>query len=213
MIQEIETKFDIPETADEARLIEKLEQIVQAAGFIIPVRKRVCREFQYYDTLALNVYHHGETVRRVGGFDPAKDKATFRYDFKVGPPERRYEANHWSPTVLTPGQIVEQFQLQEFYQELFPSASAATTHQKLKIQRGETLIEATFDYFNVHEGAPFRELELELERGEVSDLIQLSAGVQQSLRLQSVRKQKYSRVIESMPKYRDLVSTLRSDPS
>ena len=96
--------------------------------------------------------------------------------------------------------ILNQFDLMRFYAEIFPSAFATTQHHKMKLQRRGTLIEATLDYFNVVDGAGFRELELELEHGDKSDLIVLREPIQNQLGLKRISKQKYNRVIESIPK-------------
>jgi hypothetical protein len=162
----------------------------------------VQREFQYYDTHNLDIYRRGETLRRVGGFDFTKDKGAFRYDFKIGPVDDRYEANHWVNEILHPTMILQQFDLERFYAEIFSSAFAKTKHHKMKLERSGTIIEATLDYFNVLDGIEFSELELELELGDASELIILVEPLKSNLGLEKVNKQKYSRVIESMSRYK-----------
>jgi|TARA_Y100000310_G_C20686775_1_gene819528 inorganic triphosphatase YgiF len=205
MDREIEIKLDVPQDVETDTILERLERIVQDRGFMIVSPKVVERDFQYYDTLNLDIYRRGETLRRVGGFDPTKSKGAFRYDFKIGPIDNRYEANHWTNQQLDDTAILKQFDLERFYAEIFPSASAKTQHHKMKLERRGTIIEATLDYFNVHDGAGFRELELELEQGDVSGLTILSDPLQSEIGLERTHKQKYSRVIESILKYKTLI--------
>ena len=188
MEQEIEIKLDVPLDIKTNDILERLEQIVKQNGFTITEPKVVGRNFQYYDTSNLDIYRRGETLRRIGGFDPNIDKGLFRYDFKIGPIEDRYEANHWTSAELDENEILNQFDLMRFYAEIFPSAFATTQHHKMKLQRRGTLIEATLDYFNVVDGAGFRELELELEHGDKSDLIVLREPIQNQLGLKRISK-------------------------
>tara|TARA_Y100000310_G_C20313877_1_gene637493 strand:+ start:98 stop:703 length:606 start_codon:yes stop_codon:yes gene_type:complete len=196
MQREIETKFDIPTESDTDSIIKKLEEVVQQQGFTILTSTIVEREFQYYDTPNFEVYKKGETIRRVGGFNPEKSKGIFRYDFKIGPIENRYEANHWTNKILEPIEILEKFDPKKFYTEIYPSASASTQHHKIKLQREETLIEASIDYFSIKKEVGFKELELELEKGTILELNGLSQVVQKQLELETINKQKYSRVLE-----------------
>ncbi|MAF99567.1 MAG: hypothetical protein CMH61_03045 [Nanoarchaeota archaeon] len=205
MQQEIEIKLDIPQDVTTNTVLRKLERIVQDRGFTIVSPKVVERDFQYYDTPNLDIYRRGETLRRVGGFDPNKSRVAFRYDFKIGPIDDRYEANHWTSEQLDDTAILKQFDLERFYARIFPSASANTQHHKMKLERRGTIIEATLDYFNIIGGAGFRELELELEHGDISGLTILSEPLQSELGLERTHKQKYSRVIESIPKYKTLI--------
>lgn len=205
MEQEIEIKLDVPLDIGTNDILERLEKIVQDNGFMVMSPKVVERNFQYYDTSNLDIYRRGETLRRVGGFDPNKNRGTFRYDFKIGPIDDRYEANHWTNERLDDATILKQFDLERFYTEIFPSASAKTKHHKMKLERRGTIIEATLDYFSVLEGVGFRELELELEHGDVSGLTILSEPLQSEFGLERIHKQKYNRVIESIPKYKPLI--------
>ncbi|HII71968.1 TPA: hypothetical protein HA265_04405 [Candidatus Woesearchaeota archaeon] len=205
MQKEIEIKLDIPQDLGTDTVLKRLERIVQDRGFIIVSPRVVDRDFQYYDTPGLDVYMRGETLRRVGGFDPAGNRGAFRYDFKIGPIDDRYEANHWTDERLDCAAILDRFDLERFYAEIFPSASAKTQHHKMRLEREGTIIEATLDCFKVLDGVGFRELELELEHGDVSGLTVLSGPLQSGLGLERSHRQKYSRVIESMPKYRTLI--------
>ena len=208
MKKEIETKFDVPLELDVNGTLSKLKAIINEEGFSVTASIIEHRTFQYYDTSNLDVYKKGETIRRVSGFKKGEDKALHRYDFKVGALDDRYEANQWSNDLLTSPEILERLNLKKFYAVIIPSAFANTQHDKMKLKKDETLIELTIDYFKVDEGGEFRELELELEHGSASDLKVLSEKIKINLDLKEINQQKYSRVIESMPKYRTQVISL-----
>ena len=102
-------------------------------------------------------------------------------------------------TDVTLDAILKRFDLGRFYLRILPSAFTITQHHKIKLYRKNTVIEATLDYFNISKGLEFRELELELEYGPESELIFLAEQIQNKLDLKRISKQKYNRVIESIP--------------
>jgi hypothetical protein len=205
MEREIETKFDLPLDLPEEDVLCSLLEAAAATGCGFNMESPITRNFQYYDTGRLDVYLQGHTVRRVGGFSP-QHKGAFRYDFKVGTIVDRYEAKHWSNNILTPEEIIEQFNLQRFYSRLEESAYADTKHEKMKIERDGIVIEATIDLFDVKHGSKFRELELELQEGGSMELLKdISVRVQQALCLRPLSLQKYSRVIQGMLQYKDII--------
>lgn len=207
MEREIETKFDVPLELPQEDILKVLLEVGAAAGCGFMMQSPVTRNFQYYDTGNLDVYRQGNTVRRVGGFGP-QHKGLFRYDFKVGPIDDRYEAKHWSDDTLTPEQILNRFSLHRFYSALEVSAYADTQHEKMELDREGTVIEPTIDLFNVKDGGKFRELELELKKGNNTAMLHdISGKVQQALGLRSLTQQKYSRVIQSMPVYHGTILT------
>lgn len=196
MNQEIETKFDIPPTIPDNIIISGLEECATRCGFHVGTWEIVTREFQYYDTPELHFYTRGETVRRVSGFDLTTAKARFRYDYKTGSLEDRYEQELLSDEELSLSDIAQKLSLPEQYRNISISASAPTTHTRAKITRNETVIKTTIDYFDVRKGTAFKELELELGQGNKEYLQNLSQMVIDGLYLQRIHKQKYSRVIE-----------------
>ncbi len=208
MKREREVKFDVPLDLDINDFLERLRAIVSNMGYSVLSSQQVERTFQYYDTHHLEVYRNGETIRRVGGFDHTTSKGFFRYDFKKGSIDERYETNYWANERLSASEILERLRLRSFYQVIFPSAAAETQHHKMKIRREGTLIEVVLDYFMVLEGARFRELELELEDGQMSDLTVLAEHIRDGQKVTPMTTQKYSRVIESISRYRSL---LRND--
>jgi len=207
MEQEIETKFDVPSEVSEKELLPKLEKIIEEQKYLCVSRTQETRHFQYYDTPDLDLYQRGETLRKVSGFNPKKHPALFRYDLKIGQLDNRYEDNKWLNKELSPEQLRDLFHLAAIYANLSPSAAASTSHFKINIQRDNTKVEVSLDYFAVEEGTPFCELELELKAGNQTNLFDFSQRVQEELRLTPLDKQKYSRVIESMRKYKLFYST------
>ena len=91
--------------------------------------------------------------------------------------------------------------LEKYYPTIMPSALADTNHWKLYLQKGDTKVEVTLDFYQVHGGQDFKELELELESGSQANWQDLSELVKKELNLKSIETQKYSRIIEGMPKY------------
>jgi len=175
-------------------------------------------QFQYYDTPELLVYSDGETIRRVSGFpSSSRPKGTHRYDFKLGPIDNRFERNHWSDQLYTPQEMLEKVASGCSYQNIIPSAFANTKHLKMYFERQGTTVESTHDLFDVQDGTPFKELELELKEGNRKDLeVELKEGnrkdleeiaeqVRTGLGLITINTQKYSRVIEGMPKYAEVI--------
>ena len=77
-----------------------------------------------------------------------------------------------------------------------------TNHLKMFFEKEGSRIEVTQDIFRVREGTDFRELEIELQLGDVAPWRDLSERVRAEIGLQPIRRQKYARVIEGMPKYR-----------
>ncbi len=200
MNKEIELKYDVPLQYDCAKLLQGLEEIITQNGFSVLLQKHVTRTFQYYDTLDLQIYQKGETIRRVGGFDLEKDKGLFRYDFKIGPINDRYEKNHWANEVLDAQSILKTFGLERFYGEILESAYADTEHQQIVFGKGMVKLEATVDYFKLQNGKEFKEFEVELKDGDVGILHHVGRRVEDIFHLECMSKQKYTRVIELMNK-------------
>ncbi|MAG61184.1 hypothetical protein CL619_05325 [archaeon] len=205
MEKEIEVKFDVPIDRPLKDLWEECSGIVLSNRFNLVSSKDVTRRFDYFDTPDLEIYRKGETLRKISGFDPNEDRAVFRYDFKIGPIEDRYEVKHWTNRKFSIEKILDSFGLRKFYQHISTSASANTSHWKRQFALGSNLVEASLDIFNVAQGARFCELELELEQGDPDQLRRIADLVCDQLSLQTVNIQKYARVVESMPKYFGLI--------
>ena len=197
MKREIEVKFDMPIHIPEIDILSGIEDIASRHGLAVQPWETVRREFVYYDTTKLNYYQREETVRRVSGFDLAKSKGVYRYDYKSGTLEDRWEEVVWSNKELTLIEIAQQLTLPEKYAGITISALARTTHTRTKLTDDKTILQATIDYFDVQKGIPFRELEIELESGEEKQLHSVSHTLAHVLNLKRVHKQKYARVLES----------------
>lgn len=197
MKQEIETKFDVPLGLSEQIILNKLRSIAVKQRFNVGDLEIEVRQFQYYDTPNLDLYKKGETIRRVSGFDLAKNKGRFRYDFKIGNLNNRYEENYWTNLELSIQDILSRFNL-KMHKFLVISAIADTKHYKIILSKDKTIIEATLDLFNVRNGAYFKELEIELKEGNYNFLTEISNKLKSALDLQAVSRQKYSRVIDSL---------------
>lgn len=200
--QEVETKFDVPFETDESKLILAVANIFAANRWRLSRTNFETLQFQYYDTPELLAYSHGETIRRISGFpNSSQPKGTYRYDFKLGPIDKRFERNHWSDQLYTPQEILEKVANECPYQDIIPSAFANTKHLKIYFERKGTTIESTHDLFKVQEGIFFKELELELKTGNQEDLEEISEQVRGELGLIVINTQKYNRVVEGMPAY------------
>src|SRR3989338_5484457 len=204
--QEIEPKFDVPIETDESKLILAVANISAANGWRLSRTNFETLQFQYYDTPELLVYSNGEPIRRVSGFpNSSRPKGTHRYDFKLGPIDNRFERNHWSDQLYTPQEMLEKVASGCSYQNIIPSAFANTKHLKMYFERQGTTVESTHDLFDVQDGTPFKELELELKEGNRKDLEEIAEQVRAGLGLITINTQKYSRVIEGMPKYAEVI--------
>ncbi len=204
--REVESKFDVPLNTDKAHLmLEVGDMAAKQLWTLVGCRYEVL-VFQFFDTTNFDAYRNGDTIRCVGGFRPASSpKAAYRYDFKVGPLDNRIEKKLWDDRVYTPSELVSAVQLPEPYTTIAESALANTNHLKMFFEKEGTRIEVTQDIFSVKEGNNFRELEIELQKGNPEPWRDLSEKVRTEIGLQPVHIQKYARVIESMPKYRDLI--------
>ncbi len=201
--QEVETKFDVPIEMEESKLILAVANIFATNGWRLSrTNSEIPLQFQYYDTPELLVYSNGETIRRVSGFpNSSRPKGTHRYDFKLGPIDNRFERNHWSDQLYTPQEMLDKVASGCSYQNIIPSAFANTKHLKMYFERQGTMVESTHDLFDVQDGTPFKELELELKKGNRKDLEEISEQVRAELGLRAINTQKYNRVIEGMPAY------------
>jgi len=210
MKREIEHKFKIGITEDSGEILTRLKKIVIENGWSILNEKEVSRTFVYYDTPSQKCYKNGEIIRRVEGFE--KDaKGKFRYDFKTGSIDNRYESSIWMDHELTPEEIVKGLTLSDRYSDIIESARANTKHNKMLISKNETRVEITLDEFKLLDrhkkpllkvGSPkghylmgLRDLELELKAGDISDLDELALKVE-SITAGRSSKQKYSQIIE-----------------
>jgi len=200
MKQEIEKKFDVPLTLPDAKIILGIGACAQRCGFEVGVWETVTRRFVYYDTPELNFYERGETVRRISGFDPSKVKGRYRYDYKTGTLDERFERELWWNKKLKNSDIAQRLALPEKYKNIDKNALANTTHTRAKLTMGEVLIHATIDYFDVQEGFQFRELELELRKGSKEHLNALDEAVMNIMNLKHENRQKYTRIIDTIRK-------------
>ncbi|PIN74529.1 hypothetical protein COV18_06525 [Candidatus Woesearchaeota archaeon CG10_big_fil_rev_8_21_14_0_10_37_12] len=154
MEREIEIKFGIPTSAYE-EILKKVAQIARDGGYDVVEPRFESREIQYYDCHIVGGYGDyainkaGATVRRVGRFDSNNHPAIFRYDFKKGVWDDRVEQSKWSNKELIPEEICELLELGDSYRNLFPSAFAYTKHEKQKMRKGMTIIEASVDAVSV----------------------------------------------------------------
>ena len=204
--REVESKFEIPFKMGKAYLMLMVGNIAAREGWHLTNCKYEELFFQYFDTPQLDAYKNGDTIRRVSGFPAASNaKATYRYDFKIGPIDNRLEKNHWDDQQYTPQELVSVLELPPPYASLMVSASANTNHQKMFFEKDGSRVEVTQDIFNVHDGLFFRELEIELKKGNQVHWRELSDKVRTELGLKAVHSQKYSTIIEGMPRYNDRI--------
>ena len=152
--------------------------------------------FNYFDNENKDAYRRGETIRQVGEFNGRE--GIYRYDFKIGPITDRLGGSYWSDEQYFSSEVAELLGLPQRYSSISMSASARTNHLKLYFEKNGTHVEVTHDIFDVVNGSGFKELEIELEAGDVEEFEGISRIVQSTLGLKSLDKQKYSRVIESM---------------
>jgi len=208
--KEIESKFDVPWETKEAELMLDVAGILARAGWnLVTTNVEPALQFQYYDTPDLSVYQKGDTIRRVNGFpESSNPKATHRYDFKVGPIDERYEVKNWADDILTEEQISKVIRPHCDYNKIMPSALANTRHLKLFFEKAETYVEVTHDIFSVVRGSRFKELEIELEEGDLNNLKEATELVRTETGLLLINKQKYDRVIEGISDYAEILRGL-----
>jgi inorganic triphosphatase YgiF len=201
--REIEIKFDIPWNYNEVEFMFNVANIIAATGWnLTGANVESSLQFQYYDTSQLDVYQAGDTIRRVSGFpESSNPEAIYRYDFKVGPIDDRYEVNLWSNELLSNEDISQGIREHCNYDQIMPSAFANTRHLKLFFSLTGTYIEVTHDIFSVTEGSNFKELEIELKSGDPRELCKIAGLVRDETGLLSIDKQKYDRAIEGISGY------------
>ena len=203
--KEVESKFDVPPELDKASLMLMVGDMAVKSDWNLVGCRYEELVFQYFDTPQLDAYKNGDTVRRVSGFSANTSRhGQHRYDFKIGPVDNRLEKNHWNARLYSTKELGSIVQLPAPYTRLITSAAADTNHLKMFFEKEGSRIEVTQDIFRVREGTDFRELEIELQKGDAAPWRDLSERVRSEINLQPIHVQKYARVIEGMPKYRAL---------
>lgn len=194
--EEVETKFELPESINEEELINRLKEIFLEESWKVSSDRSDRRNYLYYDTPDFEVYKRGETIRRVGGFDTKKERGGFRYDYKTGPMDCRLEKKYWNERVLGSDEIIKGLSLP--FKQIVPVAPVETYHRLLDIKKDKplTLIEVKFDDYNLFGGDSLKELELEVIFGDEKPLQDLSTKLEKRLGLNRTEKQKYTRIVD-----------------
>jgi len=196
-VREIESKFDVPLSIKPEDLVEALRETLGELGFSVDSCREFSRKFVYYDTENFLFHCTGTTVRKVSGFDPKESPDLFRYDYKSGPLENRFEESRWSGEDRTPSEVIDFWGIRKQYCFLHESAKADALYHEIRASREGTKLVITLDRFFPEGGPAFVEFEAELEQGDESMIWEVSNPVRDKFSLTPLSSQKYSRIMSS----------------
>jgi inorganic triphosphatase YgiF len=201
MEKEIEIKFELEGDRDKLLMNEdfaySLRLIADSNGFKINGYKQIARGFTYFDTARFQIYYAGATIRKVEGFDPLKDKARMRFDIKLGTLENRTEESIWNNEEIDVNEkFGEHIKNLGIYEKVQPIIRTGTSDIKFNLEYDGTIIEASIDYVAVLNGPSFKELELELKKGNRKILEDIAKITEKTFSLKRGKKQKYSKILE-----------------
>lgn len=204
MIEEIETKLDIPLAMPLEDFMENVKALLGREQWEINKERLVNRHYTYYDTETMCLHNNGETLRRVEG--SWSSKGTFRYDHKIRHEGRVFESEpHWTDGPQNIETLKNLFELAHISSPLKAVAAAKTQHHKMMITQSDTSIEVALDIFDLGNNIGFTELECELKLGSQSALKEITHIIARHFNLSPPPlPQKYFRVIS-------LVSTHQSN--
>lgn len=196
---EIETKLDAP-FYEEQIIINECKKVLEKEGWEILGERNDKKSLLYYDSSDLKLHREGATLRRVTPFNPKKFPGRVRYDFKQGRGQLRVESKGWSNELLEEDEIVGLLGLENRVKEIKPIVKVRITPRFLDIEKeeGNMGIELKFDTCLYYGKPLFRELELELKKGEPSELYRTSDLLARHFGFKTLTQQKYSRVVEML---------------
>jgi hypothetical protein len=199
---EIETKLDAHMHYSDQVVIEETKNILEREGWEIMNEHADEKDLLYYDTSDLQFHKEGATLRQVTPFCPKKFPGTVRYDFKQGKGEIRLEAKGWSSEALSEDEIISLLCLENRVNRIKPIAQVHITPKFLDLEKwdkrsGEVKVSAELKLDTcMYYGRPlFRELELELKKGNPSEIYKVSRLLSEYFDFPIINTQKYSRVV------------------
>ncbi len=196
--KEIETKLDVPLAVELNKIKEDIRSSLGKQGWRVTHERGDEKDLLYYDTIGLDFYQNGKTLRRVTPFEMGKFPGTIRYDFKQGKGDEREEHKEWSTRSLRGYELHSLLGLPSEIGKIHPQFLVHIAPWFLDIERGENSIELKLDSCRYHGKELFRELELELKCGNSQGLYSITETLSTQFGFPILHKQKYSRARDAI---------------
>ncbi|MFZ5954817.1 MAG: protein phosphatase 2C domain-containing protein [Nanoarchaeota archaeon] len=190
-MKKIEIKFDLETKDNKEILLADIIENFKADNWQIISKRKYKASINDYDTLYSNLYKNHVKLRRI--LKSSKNKTRFRYNYKLGDFNDRYEIKKEFENLLSSNEV-KKFLSLKISKELYPIINVLTDHQFITFSKNNTKMKLKMDFFRIFEDMSFYKLEMEFLEGNQREFLQISKYLEKKFNLTRIY-QKYNQII------------------